>query len=75
MRVEIAITFHAGCSFDANEIEKMIGKSCRDDFEYALETSHSKTIVSGLYDARARLAGDLVATFRPTHGFPSPIEP
>jgi hypothetical protein len=68
MCVEINIAFHANCSFTAKEVGEIIWESCRDSFEYALETPHPKTIVTCLYDAHAQWAGDLVATFRPTRG-------
>jgi hypothetical protein len=75
MDVEIAIAFEQRHSLDAEKLSQMIWRSCQECFEYALQTSHSKTIVSGLYDRGENPVGEIIATFRPSPGLPLPVGP
>jgi hypothetical protein len=72
MWVKISIFFEAKHSFGAMQLSEIIWNSCQICFEYALQSSHPKTIVTALHDGAMRPFGELVATFRP-QGYSKPI--
>jgi|GEM_PF-4999434 len=74
MEVEMSVTLPKGHSLTAEDVTRKIRTSCGDWFEYALSTSHTKTILSDLYDADGLVAGELLATFQRAHRRFSPEE-
>jgi hypothetical protein len=65
MRVDIAIHLAAGQRMKPRELEEIVRECCSEYFEYAVSTSHSKTVLCELNGREGRLVGDLTATFLP----------
>lgn len=62
VRMDIALT--AGLSLDARTLSGIMCRSVARCFEYAVASSHAKTIVSTLSDHEGRAVGEIVAAFR-----------
>ena len=64
MKVEIFITLAQNHSVKAGDMTGIIRNSCEGYFEYALGTSHDKTVIGHLYEEDGKEVGDFEATFR-----------
>jgi hypothetical protein len=62
--VDLEISLLPGHSLDARTLSGILQSSAGRCFDYALATSHSKTILTALSDGEGRTIGDAVASFR-----------
>ncbi len=65
MRVDVVIQLIDGQFLTPWELGKIIRNCCSEYFEYAISTSHAKTILCELDNREGRPVGDLTATFLP----------
>ena len=64
LEVNIAITLVPGHSLNAQRLADAIRHSGGEYFEYALSTSHDKTILNELADHSGKKLGEMMASFR-----------
>jgi hypothetical protein len=64
MRMDVVIQLIDGRSWEPRELEEVIRDCCSNHFEYAISTSHAKTILHKLESREGYPVGDLTATFR-----------
>jgi hypothetical protein len=65
MRVDVVIQLIHGHALKPRELGEIVRECCSEYFEYAISTSHAKTILCGLDTREGRPVGDLTATFLP----------
>jgi len=65
MHVNVVIQLIKGRSLKSQELEKTLRECCSEYFEYAISTSHAKTVLCGLDSPKESPVGDLTATFLP----------
>jgi hypothetical protein len=65
MSVDVTIQLIAGHTLKPSELGEIVRHCCSRYFEYALSTSHAKTILCELDTREGRPVGDLTATFLP----------
>lgn len=65
MSAEVLIKLNPGHGLKAGKLSEVLRHSCSDYFSYLLSTSHSKTLVSGLTDAKGSTLGEVIVSVRP----------